>query len=30
MTFEPDFTALNQRLRELIIDARTDVATEEA
>lgn len=28
MTFEPEFTALNQRLRELIIDARTDVAEE--
>ena len=30
MTFEPEFTALNQHLRELIIDARTDVAHEEA
>jgi NitT/TauT family transport system ATP-binding protein len=23
MTFEPDFVALNQRLREFIVDART-------
>lgn len=26
MTFEPDFVALNQRLRELIVDARTATA----
>ncbi|MNW02484.1 Taurine import ATP-binding protein TauB [compost metagenome] len=26
MTFEHDFVALNQRLRELIIDARSDTA----
>ena len=27
MTFEPDFVALNQRLREFIVDARTASAT---
>ncbi len=26
MTFDADFVALNQRLRDLIIDARTDTA----
>ena len=26
MTFEPDFVALNQRLRELIVDARSAAA----
>jgi NitT/TauT family transport system ATP-binding protein len=27
MTFEPDFVALNQRLRELIVDARANPST---
>ena len=29
MTFEPDFVALNQRLRDLIVDARSAPAPEE-
>jgi NitT/TauT family transport system ATP-binding protein len=28
MTFEPDFVALNQRLRDLIVVARADPADE--
>jgi NitT/TauT family transport system ATP-binding protein len=30
MTFEPDFVALNQRLRDLIVDARTGASTQGA
>jgi len=30
MTFEPDFVALNQRLRELIVDARSSAISQEA
>ena len=30
MTFEPDFVALNQRLREFIVDARTAASVEGA
>ena len=30
MTFEPDFVALNQRLRELIVDARAVPSEQES